>query len=398
MDELEYDSIDNIKIFTGNTAHSKIKYDRQLAVLTEMQRIFKVKDNDIVTINDIRSSILTINGYINNLTFEENDVMSRIDKLDDPILMIGCNYSEKFNDNPKYELPISKSRKPRKAIKKRLRSMPGNGKYFGSQITFKIFNDNPDKSIHKADKTYTIYQCKLFRNGQFQIPGICKEDLSDSLMPINFIMAYLQRIMNPPVSYSIKYVQAIMRNYTSSLINKEVFIDIVRLEQLLIQEKSTQDISDIIWNLTEQLPIKAVANIYSYLDLVPSMSIVDIIYNSERYAGIVLKLSRTSLLYKSNKKTTLKLLRSNKINVDGSSSVQEAHVIYKWVQLLYYKYYNDIVLGRKPIVDLIELSSGDESIYDTEEEIEEPRGDDNYIKYGYKKITGITMTELLSIQ
>jgi len=56
----------------------------------------------------------------------------------------------------------------------------------------------------------------------------------------------------------------------------------------------------------------------------------DMIYNKEKYDGLLMKI-KTPTVKKPDKRTTIKIFQSGKINIDGANNMDEANYIYWWL-------------------------------------------------------------------
>jgi TATA-box binding protein (TBP) (component of TFIID and TFIIIB) len=67
-----------------------------------------------------------------------------------------------------------------------------------------------------------------------------------------------------------------------------------------------------------------------------------------------------------NKRTTIKILRSGKINIDGGNSEEEAYELYHWLESIFVDFQASIVFDKSVVVEDssdYDYGSG-ESIYD----------------------------------
>ena len=96
-----------------------------------------------------------------------------------------------------------------------------------------------------------------------------------------------------------------------------------------------------------------------------AIDIAEIQNNCERYFGLILKFYRP-VPWKLSKKTTIKILRSGKINIDGGNSVEEAYELYYWLENVFLKNYETIIYDPSNIEDEsdeYDIGSGG-SVYD----------------------------------
>jgi hypothetical protein len=93
------------------------------------------------------------------------------------------------------------------------------------------------------------------------------------------------------------------------------------------------------------------------------VGLAEIQNNCERYFGLIIKFYRP-VPWKLEKRTTIKILRSGKINFDGGNSEEELRELYYWLEFMFFRYYSEVIYDPEHI-DL--FSSGNESgesIYD----------------------------------
>ena len=358
-DVLNYDTIDDIKIYTGTTNYSKKKLDNNIKKYKNLtlspQKIF----------TPLLPSTLTAKGTFSGINFTEEDI---IDMLTPPvggyILKICCNYGVIINPSPDYIPPpvkeriSNRGRKPKLKTKSK-RKLQGSGKYFSSQITFEIYNPHSKK----------IYKIKLFRNGGFQVPGVNKPEMTDLIMPIKILRDYLQtEFMDDTID--ILYFISVMRNYICRLTNVNMLIRLNELESLFKMHKDIDDnnpVYDLIDELPECLNFMCKDEVKEYIGKKNNIiGIAEIQNNCERYFGLILKFYRP-VSWKLSKRTTIKILRSGKINIDGGNSVEEAYELYHWLENIFLEYQSAIIFDKSLAIaedSEYEMSSDVVSIYD----------------------------------
>jgi hypothetical protein len=357
-DKLNVNIIDDIKIYTGTTNYSKQKIDANIKkysnLISPSQKIF----------TPLVPSTLTAKGKFSEIYFNEEDI---IDMLTPPvggyILKICCNYGVIINQTPDYTPPpvkiriSNRGRKPKIKTKSK-RKLQGSGKYFSSQITFEIYNPESGK----------IYKIKLFRNGGFQVPGVNKPEMTDLIKPIKILREYLrEEFMDNCID--VHYFISVMRNYICRISNVNMLIRLNELETLFKTQKDDDDnnpIYDLMDEIGINLNLQCVNDIKEYIGKKNNdIGIAEIQNNCERYFGLILKFYRP-VSWKINKRTTIKILRSGKINIDGGNSVEEAFELYHWLEHMFVDYQSSIIFDKS----IIEGSSSEydigsgESIYD----------------------------------
>jgi hypothetical protein len=276
--------------------------------------------------------------------------------------------------------------RPHKYIR---RKTHGCGKYFSSQITFEIY----------SAETKKIYKIKIFRNGNFQAPGIKHKDMSDILMPLNTLTQYLCTHFGADIH--ISYIISVMRNYLSyirmptfestirdynnkyKMIGTHLYLD--KLDEKCRQEKvafymspnEAAEVLDILKHvypnnqgnkntssaINSTIANKLALRIYDYMHIA-TMKIAGISNNTEKSGGLLLKFDRP-IPDKPNKKMTLKIMSTGKFNFDGCNSELEVWELYYWLHNIFRRHMDDIVFNRKRLNTLVPSDDeGYDSIYD----------------------------------
>lgn len=359
-DPMLFDISDGIKIYTGTTTYSRIRYTNII------EKYDVQKTDDIFT--TLEPSTLTAKGQFTDILFNEEELIKKLTVPDGGyIIQIGCNFGELSNKNPNYTPPpvkkriSNRGRKP-KAKPKSNRKLQGTGKYFSSQITFFIYCPIAKK----------IYKIKLFRNGGFQVPGVNKPNMHDLINPIKILNNYLCQEFNN-TTIKCKYFISVMRNYICKLKNPNLLIKLNVLENILEEYKLNTDINIYInilnilvnkQNMTESY-ISSITEYIGHKHTVQGMA--EIQHNCERYFGLIIKFYRP-VPWKMTKRTTIKVLRSGKINIDGGNSIEECYSLYHWLASLLYEHKESVLYDvTNEIVDSDEYSVGSGcSIYDDE--------------------------------
>jgi hypothetical protein len=276
------------------------------------------------SLSDLILSTITVEAKISNINFKEKDLIQllSLDEKSD-IIKIGCNFNEYISDRYiELTKPVKKSNRGRKKKNKPVstRKIQGNGKYFNSQITFTIL-DSIDKN--------KFYHLKLFTNGTIQIPYVCNENIEIIKPIIVLIIDKINNFKNIKIdaekNIEIVYIKSIMRNYKFNIHEENLFIDLYKFQNILLDYKNVQIDTDIykLYNLELNL----------------------IKFFPERYTGIILKF-KTPIEDNANKLTTVKIFSSGKINIDGSNSLIESNKIKNIIEslieknkeiILYYK-------------------------------------------------------------
>jgi hypothetical protein len=356
-DESNFFIQDGVKIFTGTTQKSKCIIEKSIKFYQDTRPEKKKMFTELIP------STLTAKGVFSDISFNEEEIIEFMTPPSDGyILRICCNYGVLVNSNPNYTPPPVKTRvsnrgrKPKTKPKSK-RKLQGTGKYFSSQITFEIYNPDNNK----------IYKIKLFRNGGFQVPGIKKPDITDLLKPIHVLRDYLRNeFMDDGIQ--VQYFISVMRNYICRLVNTDLLIRLNDLETLFKTQKENfsdnQELFDFIDsdNFACTEICKNIVKEYIGSKHNP-VGLAEIQNNCERYFGLIIKFYRP-VPWKLEKRTTIKILRSGKINFDGGNSEEEIRELYHWLEFMFFRYYSEVIYDPQNI----ELNSSDnesgESIYD----------------------------------
>jgi hypothetical protein len=352
-DKLKSINTDGIIIYTGDTYMSHIKTNRNIEK-------YNTYEDKILT--DLKPSTLAVKGILTNLDFNEEKLIKDLrDPKGTDIVKLYCNYGEVINSEPPCEIALPKERtskrgrKPKNKVKSK-RKVQGSGKYFSSQITFEIFNADTKK----------IYKIKLFRNGAFQSPGLNNPHMTDIIKPIVVLRDYLRSHLNR-VNIEIQHIISIMRNYVCRLLNPNYLIRIIELENILNTYENTNE-SNKIFEFIDNYNIGNKQLIKNYIGTsYNNIGIAEIQNNCERYFGLIIKFYRP-VNWQIDKRTTIKILRSGKINIDGGNSIGECVELYKWLEELFIKYKKNIIYDKmnKNIILTDPDSDANTSIYDTE--------------------------------
>jgi hypothetical protein len=378
MDDLPFEGLrhdpplyrerNGIKIYTGTTRYLRRTLKSGIAAYQECIRTCEESTGRKMLLSPLKPSTLTAKGKFSNVLFDEEDIIDLLAVPEDQcIIKIGCNYGEIFNVGSPHmpETPVAKKsnrgRKPKVKAKSK-RKMQGTGTYFSSQITFEVYHPEYKK----------IYKIKLFRNGHFQVPGVSHTEMNDLIDPIIRQRDYLRGQFYDE-SIEVVYFISVMRNYKCSLIEGNLFVYLNKLERLLIEEKRGQVFNaELSGFLNEKYPPAAnpwISTVQEYIGDTNPMNIAEIQNNCERYFGLIIKFYRP-VPWKAEKKTTIKILRSGKVNFDGGNSEEEIFELYYWLQWFLLKHYDEVVYSNggeaSGSSDNESDTSGYESIYDSE--------------------------------
>lgn len=300
----------------------------------------------------------TVVAYLNDIKFNENDLIEDLTTpvIDGNILMIGCNKKELLN--PKYEIPIpiKKSNRGRKKVKKKKNNRPinGSGKYFESQISFLI--KNTENAVN--------YKIKFFRNGKIQIPGVKELLMNDIIQPFTDLYDYLCNHYSKKLE--VVMICDCMRNYKFNIKNTKYRIDVIELKNIIEKDKSNRINTKFLDYILLNLDDSYVKDIKSQIHNFNPMDIAETLYNSDSSTNLTIKFYRPNI-YKNDKKTTLKITKRGKVNIEGANSDSEAVDIYNWFRLICYSNYKTVFINEDEIKNETDPEESDcsiASIYD----------------------------------
>jgi len=360
MSEECFVEIDNIRIYDGTTIDSRKYYDSRINYYKKLIHIERSRLSYYEQIfTSLEPSTLTAQGTMTNIAFHEETLFPTLipPSEDSGILKIGCNFGELYNAI--YTIPVKKvntgrGRKP-KAKPPSKRKKQGTGNYFASQITFVTEGLEDSK-----------YQIKLFRTGEFQVPGVKRPDCTDLIKPIKSLKTYLETQFQRSIEVTNFF--AVMRNYKCRLVDENSLVNLEKLEKIIEIEKHNS--YDVLFNsLLQHYTDKQTKTIKDMITNYNPMGIAEVTYNTDRCLCLIIKFYRPN---KKNptKKTTVKLLKKGKINFDGGNSEQEIEDLYYWFMYLYIKYHKEIIVNPQRIDEMSLSDCSIESIYDEESDVE----------------------------
>ena len=194
-----------------------------------------------------------------------------------------------------------------------------------------------------------VYQIKLFRNGNLQIPGVLSPTFDDIITPLFHIRDYIGSELQCN-RLKVTYLVSEMRNYACRLSNLNCKIDLQKFRHALEQEKKNTLCSDEIINqdLFDKAPW--FKSVHKYWKTYTPMQMAEINMNIEKCSALLIKFNRPSHL-RPDKKVTIKVLKSGKLNFDGGFSDLEIKHLYYWIQNFFLDHMTDIIHSYDPMVD-----------------------------------------------
>lgn len=246
----------------------------------------------VVQSSDITLSTMTLDGYITNVKFDKVTAIESLE-LTERVVEIGCNFGHKISEEYKamvcYKDRISKKKK-RGELK--TRRSQGLGTHFNSQITFTIITDKDENNS---------YQVKLFTNGRVQIPGIGKlskgndELLEDILsVMVSYIQMYPDALMlNKNNEVEVDYLSPILQNFKALTLLTD---DCMKEVRVIHDDNGSYQLVPFIDLTTLERAIIEMSAIDR-----PPFPIDNMIFNPERYSGMLIKFSTPKIITGSQK-------------------------------------------------------------------------------------------------
>jgi TATA-box binding protein (TBP) (component of TFIID and TFIIIB) len=371
----------------------------------------------------MRNSTITAKGKLSNIEFDESELTDL--EGEGKIIKIDSNFVEWKSPTYKPPAPKKKSNRGRKKKEKKKtnRKTQGTGRCMNSQIMFTILGthvrripDTPDKhseiAIPVDDEYEEItkpYVFLVFRNGNFTLPGVLTEDMSDVQEPIQVLCKYMSEMFE---DVRLESIETSMQNYKFCMVDRQIelrklqkycsdhFTHLLNIhfrhvKQYLIEhinpDEQEIDYGEFHKFLSDAEPPKnlyvnfeklreaieaynlmnhyrkiteTVELIYTYYQIDFSAETITQIwsqyldqflvklekkfkassdnqmshirYDQEKYPGFIIKI-KTPRPSDPQKKTTIKLFMSGKIDIDGANNREEAEYIYWWLNSLFTK-------------------------------------------------------------
>ncbi len=369
-DEFDYIEVENIKIYTGTTPFLRKVYNQNIDFLKQKIQHAKkylssyaskyINNSTPELLTYYSPSTFTVTGALTNVSFNEQDLIQHLPAPTGFIRRIDCNFGSKLNPNFKEPPPQIKSNRGRKPKNREQsnRKTQGSGKCMNSQITFSV--------IHPETKTQ--YKIKVLRNGSLHIPGALNRHMLDLIKPIKILCKYLNEnkdkfrasLDSTPTQQTTKqplidktddsiravYLMTVMRDYKCSLVNERLNVNIGMFNRLLEREKYSPYYQYYLPSILDDK--KTVEMINSYLDKKNDINLAERSYNADKAPPFSIKLQRPGIKNE-DKKTTVKLLKSGKLNFDGANSDLEVCEIFYWTYYIYLKYFDKVIVDRNNI-------------------------------------------------
>lgn len=279
-----------------------------------------------INVNDLKLSLITGEGYIDNISFKEKDVIG-VFNLTDKIVRIVSNFgdilsSDKFDEiNNKKKTTKStenkrRGRKPLPKVKKQRKKL-GEERVFHSQVEFFYHDDARD----------VIYRIKLFVNGIIQVPGVVDENFNDIKELLDYFVDYVNKIdcikKSKEEDCKLIYTMSNMRNYATKLYfeeSKEYKIDIKELNNVLNEYKKKDDCQFKLFLINYSMEASSI--ILKFLTPLPEFNQQMIEKYKPNYK-------------KKNRQTTVIMFNSCKINVLGSNNREEVQIILNYLMNIF---------------------------------------------------------------
>jgi hypothetical protein len=341
----EYVEHQGIRIYSGLTADARHILEQRISSYRAALHRLYADDDNLPRLSYLTSSTITAQGCISGIQFNEETLIKQLPQPTGQILFIGCNFGELSNaaHEPRAAPPAkqsSKGRRPKQRAQPK-RIMKGSGKYFGSQITFDI----------ASRENGHVYKIKLFRTGVFQVPHVRSPDMTDLCGPILVLLDYLRPLFGGHIT--VTDFKAVMRNYKAELTNQDYYVDLQKMNEILATLKEMNGFKNA-----------------TVPELTHELHIAEITYNVDRHASLLVKFNRPTAS-DATKQTTVKLIKSGKVNFDGGSNRLEIEELYLIINTIYALYAAEIIVNQKTVFTTQNLaadqnvaSADDVSLYD----------------------------------
>lgn len=185
-----------------------------------------------------------------------------------------------------------------------------------------------------------LYQLKVFRNGQIQIPGVKHPNYMDILQPLKHVLKYIQKVWAKPLDPTpkLKFCISEMRNYSCKLIDPGMAINIKKMRDCLVHFKNVVPIKNAA-NIerSERLAMRFpwFQNIHNNIQKINPVRIADI--GDPDHSPLKCKLFTPNPM-NPNCRGTIKINRSGKINIDNCVHKKQAYLITLLLCVLVYLY------------------------------------------------------------
>jgi len=327
--EILTDKMHDVIVYNGLTEQTKARYQRNIPYL---QSIVSPMLEPMIP------STFTIQGQYSNLHFNEAGLIECLAPPTGAIMLIGCNYGTLLNESYKPVIPLTKSGRGRKPATKNKakRKSQGSGKFFSSQITFNVL---------EGPKTYKI---KVFRTGGFQLPYSNKMTLEGLMYPLSVIRDYLRGELLEDIQ--ITHMMTTMRNYKTQLKNPQLHVNLDGLYRVLLNEKQPIHIQPYIKWLFDEMSDAQFTKFTPYIGKTNALNMAEILHSSDRSFSLNVKYYRP-LPNKLDKKMTVKMLKTSKINLDGCNNELEGIELYYYTQYIYQKYAQEVLVDISTILN-----------------------------------------------
>ncbi len=352
---ITYPQYGNIKFYQNTPAHMREYYQNRIASAKKMA-------GDLI-LTPLKATTITVSGAFTivgeTFHFFEEKFMRILTSPTGNIISIGSNFGKMMNPNYVPPAPQQKSTRGRKPKKKResKRRKHGLGNEFQTQITFEIKNVAMDR----------VYKIKLFRNGRFQIPGGQNPTLEDFVPPLIELRDFLRPTFGS--NLEVDHIAAVMRNYKCKLIDPKIYIDVIKLQKCINAEKNPASYKPYLWAMTAFMKESHMTRLMGMLENFNIMHIGVNNYNADKCFSSIFTFNRQfeSGKIQGKKHTTVKVLKTGKIDFDGAKSTEEVEEIYYWLQYVLKKYRSRVLIDITTIVNEEDPDTSDyegESIYD----------------------------------
>lgn len=351
---------------------TEIEYnkDRNLIIPENEEKLLIPLAQENNTFTKTNAAAIVLNGILENADAIDNKNI-KIYKPTRNFQLIGSNYEEIYYDKELYDSIKNRKHKVKSRGRKKMeqaentRKKQGNGKYFGSSITFEYLTDD------------ICFKIKIFQRGKIQIPGVNIElypklkEILGELVEIIDAGLNPNRNENSPPRVKISYLEVGMKNHKFVMkIQKDQICDLSVLNKIFLFDMLTKKgtIGEI--NATDHICIGnscqlcAFRQIFGGEDMaefqkceeIAKPNILDVAYTQE--STVLLIKFHTPMEHKKDATVSVKIFSGNKltkkesgeeygckINILGSDNEEAKRQIYTYLLFVMEKFRHLIVVN-----------------------------------------------------
>lgn len=263
-------------------------------------------DRSVMLVTPPVTTMATLDGQISNIHFNEANLINILE-CNEIIVALDCNFGHKIYEHytkPVKERKSNRGRKKKEVVKKN-RKKQGDGSCFNSQLTF---------TIRPPENPTAVYKFKLFRTGRLQLPNARPDTLAEIIKYTYHICTVLEHTLNNPPDLPIQ-----LTNINPSMQNYKFILTMPSPAHII----DLGAFAAIIRDTPAEVPIS------------------DVKYSRVNDTLIVVKFD-TPIARKREKKTSLKIYQSGKVNISGGLLIEHTTSIYEYISNLFVRHYETL--------------------------------------------------------